>query len=853
MMKEKKYRSNATKGVLIAAAHLAMVTAVVCAIVLAGLYREGLTASGFGNLPYTQTSHFSEEVCSMARTIVQNIGHQKVYRKLEEEKGGVIADITEVAYGSDVSYENTSGVAYFIDDLLKWAESGWEAMGPEAESDILVCEKEDGTYYYYHTSEFLNLAMYGKLDIVLNEEASYSKIQYVIEDLVESIRNAKEGLMDLDWDSRIRSIKDTELNQTYRYMWFYRDNLVVEKYAPVGADSLMDAVNDSAYWNGRLSDAYDALASTLANIPEYKNSLENMEQYSEGNTNLTYFYADEESKTVFTNNPSYENYADREKTLEDIAKSGAYLIVSPKLTECETNMDTNLQIWQHLAEQEGGSSNYTFAVSVDEGFPVEDVLASKNEAYDKYSGWTIPLMAAGIAGVVIFFAALVWLTAIAGRSPKDEKLHLCAFDNWFTEIAAAAVAGLWVACMCVVAATGVINREMKALSVTAAILTLFSVAIFLTGYLSLVRRVKAGILWENSLLKRLLGVIRRGWKKGKKFFDEYSKLLPSVPKMVLSVGGFLLLQLILCAMIFSGGAVMFLVLLLVDGAMIVYCIKKAGGRQIILNGLKKIAGGELQYKIPLDKLKGDQKTMAEYINNIGEGLDAAVEKSLKDERMKTELITNVSHDIKTPLTSIINYIDLLKRENFDDPTVCGYLEVLEAKAQRLKVLTEDVVEASKVSTGNISLEMNNLNFVEMVHQVMGEFEEKFQQRNLTMVADITEKPVIIYADGRRMWRVLENIFNNAAKYAMEGTRVYIDLKSVDNQAVLSMKNISEQPLNISADELTERFIRGDVSRSTEGSGLGLSIAKSLAELQGGTFQLYLDGDLFKATIIFPVK
>lgn len=221
--------------------------------------------------------------------------------------------------------------------------------------------------------------------------------------------------------------------------------------------------------------------------------------------------------------------------------------------------------------------------------------------------------------------------------------------------------------------------------------------------------------------------------------------------------------------------------------------------------------------------------------------------------MKTELITNVSHDIKTPLTSIINYVDLLKRENPQDPKIQGYLEILEEKSLRLKTLTEDVVEASKASTGNISLEMADLNFVELVHQVIGEFEERFQEKNLSMMVHFDQDEAIICADGRRMWRVLENVFGNVAKYAMDNTRVYAEIKVNQPNVTFSLKNISAQPLNISADELTERFIRGDVSRNTEGSGLGLSIAKSLTELQGGEFKLYLDGDLFKVTITFKVK
>ena len=274
-------------------------------------------------------------------------------------------------------------------------------------------------------------------------------------------------------------------------------------------------------------------------------------------------------------------------------------------------------------------------------------------------------------------------------------------------------------------------------------------------------------------------------------------------------------------------------------------------KERLKKGIEEIASGSVGYQIPLSELKGDYYEMAEKINNIGNGLQYAVEKSVKSERLKTDLITNVSHDIKTPLTSIINYVDLLKRENFEDPKVQGYLEILDAKSQRLKTLTEDVVEASKVSSGNITLECMDVNLVEMLNQTIGEFSEKMDAKQLRVVATLPEEPATVHVDGRRVWRILENIFNNAAKYAMPGTRVYADLKVEKESVLFSLKNVSEQPLNFSSDELTERFIRGDVSRNTEGSGLGLSIAKSLTEMQKGTFELYLDGDLFKVTICFP--
>ena len=284
--------------------------------------------------------------------------------------------------------------------------------------------------------------------------------------------------------------------------------------------------------------------------------------------------------------------------------------------------------------------------------------------------------------------------------------------------------------------------------------------------------------------------------------------------------------------------------------MIYVVLSSAIAKGRIKKGIEEISSGNMSYQIPLEGLRGSNRVLAEKLNDIGTGLNKAVEEGMKNERLKTDLITNVSHDIKTPLTSIINYVDILKRSNIEDPQIQGYLDILEAKAQRLKTLTEDVVEASKVSSGNITLEYMDVNLAEMIQQTEGEFEEKFTARSLSIVTNLPEEPAIIHVDGRRLWRVLENVFGNAAKYAMPGTRVYADLRLGEDTVDFSLKNVSEQQLNISADELTERFIRGDISRSTEGSGLGLSIAKSLVEMQGGRFELYLDGDLFRVNIRF---
>ena len=243
------------------------------------------------------------------------------------------------------------------------------------------------------------------------------------------------------------------------------------------------------------------------------------------------------------------------------------------------------------------------------------------------------------------------------------------------------------------------------------------------------------------------------------------------------------------------------------------------------------------------------------MNSIGEGIKIAVNKSMKDEKLKADLITNVSHDIKTPLTSIINYVDLIKRENIDNEKVKEYVEVLETKSQKLKQLTEDLVEASKISSGNISIQLGNIDFVEFINQTIGEFYEKFEDHSLTPIFKHEDQSMCINADARHLWRVVENLLNNVCKYALPGTRVYMDMAYIkegeqNKKVEFSVKNISESELDIGPDELTERFIRGDESRTTEGSGLGLSIAKNLTVAQGGEFDIRLDGDLFKVVITF---
>lgn len=366
-------------------------------------------------------------------------------------------------------------------------------------------------------------------------------------------------------------------------------------------------------------------------------------------------------------------------------------------------------------------------------------------------------------------------------------------------------------------------------------------------FYSFIRRIKSHTFWNNFFL---LYIIRRCKQAVKTYF--YHRTITF--KVTFILCSYLAVNVFLILLSATG---LFPLNLLVIFALFITLsytiIKIAVNLSMIELGAKRMSEGEITYQIPEIRLLPFLRPLAQYINNISNGLSAAVEEQLKSERMKTELITNVSHDIKTPLTSIINYVDLLQKEELHNSTAKEYLNVLKNKSWRLKTLIEDLVEASKASTGNISLTIEQLNLVELVRQSIGEFEDRFQEHQLDVILSVQQDPIYIIADGRNTFRIIENLLSNVNKYAMPNTRVYIDVTTKELIATVSIKNISESQLNITSEELTERFVRGDSSRNTEGYGLGLSIAKSLTTLQHGTLEIILDGDLFKVLITFPIS
>ena len=357
---------------------------------------------------------------------------------------------------------------------------------------------------------------------------------------------------------------------------------------------------------------------------------------------------------------------------------------------------------------------------------------------------------------------------------------------------------------------------------------------------------------KTSLIVRLLIL-------GEKIFKDTNKVTKSVPLAkriiilaALSVGvgtigwfiGFLFGSTLL---LFLFGPILSLTIVILY---VYYLIKKLAYLSYIMEGTERIKGGDIHYK--LDIIGDDNfSNLAENINNIGEGLDKAIYNQLKSERLKSELITNVSHDLKTPLTSIINYIELIKKEEDIKPEhIKDYVNVLDSKSKRLKVLIEDLFEASKASSGNLELNMEKIDITQLLRQAIGEMEEKLSKANLDLKLRVPEEKTYIMADGKKLYRVLENLLSNISKYSLNNTRVYIDIIEDDDKVKLTMKNISSYELNFDPEEIMERFKRADESRNTEGSGLGLAIARDLVNAQGGRFEIDIDGDLFKSVVEF---
>lgn len=610
---------------------------------------------------------------------------------------------------------------------------------------------------------------------------------------------------------------------------------------------------DSGYYTKCIEKKCDDLSDYLRLLikgesrtsEENRRYLQYTNEFKSGESNFCYWYRIGEA--WYTNQPDTKEGQefDVEAVLMEAKTMGNYLIYD--LVDKEFGTDIN-----GMADYFFGGGNQmlwpaddmTLIIGIDTELSAEDDIYEASREYEQLHPWIKICIFCGLVSLMGWIISLVYLTLATGRRTEEEKIHLNPIDKIKTEILVAAFIFMMVELVILITKVNSEEWAVYGIIVASGTVSLVIDGLFLIFYLSMVRRMKAEMLWETSVACWLERGIRKVFARQK-----------TTVRVLLLFAGHMAVCFVLAVGAFYYQSMTALVVLLLFSAGECYMIlRKAVEQYQIRKGVEKIRDGALSGKIDIEQLHGEEKSLAEAINNIGEGLLHAVDDSTKNERMKADLITNVSHDIKTPLTSIINYVNLMKLEKIDNERVQGYIQILDEKSQRLRQLTADLVEASKISSGNVKLDMQVIDLVELVYQTSGEFNEKFEQKELTIVTKLPKTAVLIRADGRQLYRVIENLYNNVAKYALEKTRVYVDIAYVEEKVVFSIKNVSEHSLareNSNAGDLTERFIRGDSSRTTEGSGLGLSIAKSLTVLMGGVFDIKVDGDLFKASITFP--
>ncbi|MGN0734412.1 MAG: sensor histidine kinase [Anaerovoracaceae bacterium] len=498
---------------------------------------------------------------------------------------------------------------------------------------------------------------------------------------------------------------------------------------------------------------------------------------------------------------------------------------------------------------------------------------------DEFSDMIASLITWAVVAAVIFAAAVVVLSVLTGRFSRNEDgtIHLNWFDRFWSELHIAGVCGFATAAVALcwpivklgsmmswtyVFQPHVIDDHWFGPNNTFIIRLCIAgmaacIALTVLCFLPLIKKLKAHKFWEKSLIG---GIAIWIFRKLRSFFGGIRRAFKESDGTLTKVVGILVAGAFLCATWLGLPVVVVLIFIFVPRI-----VKRFTA---IKEGVSQVKAGNLDWKIPVEEdaqgVRGELDRLAADINEISQATGIAVQNELKNQRMKTELISNVSHDLKTPLTSMVSYIDLLKTEGLDSPNASEYLDIIDEKTHRLKVLTEDLFEAAKASSGAIPVHMDSIDLDALVSQSLGEMDQKLSARGLSVIvknelsgqgtcaddAGGGTGGVRVNADGQLLWRVIENLLGNVSKYALEGSRVYVNISSPeDSKVLLEIKNISGEQLNISADELMERFTRGDASRNTEGSGLGLAIAKDLTKLMNGEFRLTVDGDLFKAGVL----
>lgn len=639
-----------------------------------------------------------------------------------------------------------------------------------------------------------------------------------------------------------------------QYGFEYNGDNLIERYRSAEGKYLYEYVTSDLNYE----DLVYYLEATAQDIAfNYAQYTDFTKRYAETDTNALYYIAigENESTTVYTNTGA--------TTIEEARE----LICNWQTRYVDYDMeslqfDTNTSITEEELIQEMNRYDYTYTyhgnsqilIGVDTNYFYHDDFVDGYKDYSRVVPYIPYALVTCSLSLVIWIVAMSGSLILAGHSRKQEGIQLLKIDGIPTEIFMSFVLlfGVGVFYLYRHAKETIVFSELDKgmISIVSVACAMILYLVVVTSLLSFARRCKAGVLFRKSLLYylvcQLYTIIRRvmrGISSGYRYLLKNKKVtirtfVPYFAFLFLNVGLFFI------------GDVALAVAAVVDCVVALALLKESRERDEIVQTIVRIADGDMDIQLDSEHMNRQNQTLADSVNLLRDGIKEAVDISRKDERLKADLITNVSHDIKTPLTSIINYVDLLKREEIEDEKVQSYLIILEQKSNRLKHLIEDLVEASKISSGNIELVMEPLNIVELVRQSVGELGDLFEKEGLQLVATLPHEPIVIEADGRRMWRIIENLMSNALKYSLEQTRVYLDVSQQGEKANITIRNISKEPLKMDTAELTERFTRGDSSRSSEGSGLGLSIAKNLTQLHGGTFEIVSDGDLFKVTLEF---
>ncbi|MBQ4351442.1 MAG: HAMP domain-containing histidine kinase [Clostridia bacterium] len=658
--------------------------------------------------------------------------------------------------------------------------------------------------------------------------------------------------------------------------WFFYS----EEFYTTPKDMLLE---DSDY-NMMLNKAFNI--ANQAYFPDSYSSRYNPEiRYSGKNTNLRYVLVSEDGEILSSNEEGWgltENPASAfdETTLDpsgsgttasDLAPTKDETAVAGGSTEPYSAYMTPITVYLYRhgsnsfidvspnAADGNRVGSCTVWCRVLPGTPVGDEFRLVHLLYDFLYAVRYAVFPAGFLAAAAAIALYVLLLTLSGRRPGSDML----FPGPLYPVPFDLLAGFCV--LLFVGAAVFIGNFVRAGTIIDILLAVFFLACLLVTFLALSMsaavRIKAGTLFSGLFVWKCIVTlweiakwIGRTIKKAAAAVGRGISMIPQIWKVILLFGGLLFFEIVVFGASYSDIEVYWIFHLIEVFILFGLVVWRTVSLRKLAKGGDALASGNLSYHVNPEGMPRDLKKQAEALNRIGVGMNRAVEERMKSERMKTELITNVSHDIKTPLTSIINYTDLLAKEEPENERVREYTDVLTRQSVRLKRLIDDLVEASKASTGNLDVSLAPCDASVFLEQAAGEYEQRLTDAGMTLCMAHPDHPVTILADGRRLWRVFDNLMNNIVKYGQPGTRVYLTLEEINRFAVVSFRNVSRDPLNVSPDELMERFVRGDASRSsaTEGNGLGLSIAKSLTELQGGALTLSIDGDLFKAVLHFPV-